>query len=935
MPFNPNAAEDFVNPAFNPEGAEDYVNPRFNKEGAQAAARAAFQRSHDSPESVRRRELDAKGPVSRYFSEWGDDLGRQFDRPLVSEKGLGHDLLQGNLGLLETAASLGTGVTSLVTEPVQELLTGRDVPRGSHVYQPRSEGGRAQADFIGAVSKPAMDLVQEVPTQAAAGAEAAGASPETARELGEGAGRVFEAAAVAAPFKGKAGAPAVAPGAEGVQAGRAATGTVTNKLPKGGAGVMGEARALGFKIDPRTAAMQPERQGMAQTGVIRQDLAGPGMKGRFEVENQKIANAHAAREVALDPNKPLSQQIKPALEQHAKLRQEVANVTPVLIPDSEFAAAADALGARLRDNPALATVPQIEKLRELFKNIETMSGQQALDAISEYRASSKVGLQSIDDFQKHQVARAERDAANALEGLLERSATAGGRPELVEAFRKSRVRAAKIHDIDNALIGDNLNMAALKNIGSENLTGKLQQLARVAEEFPELTRTQSKIAGGSQSLTPSPWIGYRAAGRFLGKGVGDRLISEKFQRRFGDVAEDTGITGRAPEPPAAPDTSVPFEPTGGLPPGRAFRNRGPIGPEVEPTQFTGELLDMPTNTRPGDLTAEQVPPTRGDIDFQPTNFDLASELGLADETGFFPGARVPEEAATTEFVSDQPINRRRNPESMAFAGEERRINGVPDRSAERQRVLERPIGTKPNAGLADELLNDPEFAAAVRGDTRSNRLELHPDDQMPPPLTDKEMLDLGTAPGYAELEAPRGRAAADVADEIDPLDERSAPEIEASRTSFMPPVVNEMMGAAGESMKQLRGEVQNVKYDYGTGEISFDFQGKRRVIEDDGNSPLVDDMGDERMQSYLLKRVLDEGTKRRSASDIVNEMTKLRESKPRPLNKMYGPNPTDAQKASHAKAMREWDAKYRKLKKEHGPALERDNAEFRAKNKKD
>jgi hypothetical protein len=46
-------------------------------------------------------------------------------------------------------------------------------------------------------------------------------------------------------------------------------------------------------------------------------------------------------------------------------------------------------------------------------------------------------------------------------------------------------------------------------------------------------------------------------------------------------------------------------------------------------------------------------------------------------------------------------------------------------------VLDRPIGTRPNAGVADALLEDTGIREAVRGDTMTNRAELNPGDQLP------------------------------------------------------------------------------------------------------------------------------------------------------------------------------------------------------------
>jgi hypothetical protein len=92
---------------------------------------------------------------------------------------------------------------------------------------------------------------------------------------------------------------------------------------------------------------------------------------------------------------------------------------------------------------------------------------------------------------------------------------------------------------------------------------------------------------------------------------------------------------------------------------------------------------------------------------------------------------------TSEVLDMPPTERRVTP--GADRGELERRAGI---LAERQAVLDRPVGTKPNAGLADEMLADPEFEAAVRGDTRSNRVVLNPEEAQPRVVNQEEVARL-------------------------------------------------------------------------------------------------------------------------------------------------------------------------------------------------
>ncbi len=65
----------------------------------------------------------------------------------------------------------------------------------------------------------------------------------------------------------------------------------------------------------------------------------------------------------------------------------------------------------------------------------------------------------------------------------------------------------------------------------------------------------------------------------------------------------------------------------------------------------------------------------------------------------------------------------------------------------------------------------------------------------------------------------------------------------------------------------------------------------------------------------------------KSASDLTRDMADLRDTKPRPLDKLYGTNgPTPAQADQHAQQMRDWNRQYREVSKQQKIALERDNA---------
>jgi hypothetical protein len=66
------------------------------------------------------------------------------------------------------------------------------------------------------------------------------------------------------------------------------------------------------------------------------------------------------------------------------------------------------------------------------------------------------------------------------------------------------------------------------------------------------------------------------------------------------------------------------------------------------------------------------------------------------------------------------------------------------------------------------------------------------------------------------------------------------------------------------------------------------------------------------------------------STQLADLMSKLREVKPRPLEKIFGKSPTDEQKAEYKALSSTWQSQYNKVSAAQKIALERDNAAFRA-----
>lgn len=64
----------------------------------------------------------------------------------------------------------------------------------------------------------------------------------------------------------------------------------------------------------------------------------------------------------------------------------------------------------------------------------------------------------------------------------------------------------------------------------------------------------------------------------------------------------------------------------------------------------------------------------------------------------------------------------------------------------------------------------------------------------------------------------------------------------------------------------------------------------------------------------------------KTANELAGDLALLRAQKPRPLKKLFGPNPTEKQKVAHKAAMSDWEKQYRKLAQLQKRTLDQENA---------
>lgn len=388
-----------------------------------------------------------------------------------------------------------------------------------------------------------------------------------------------------------------------------------------------QARRLDFRVLPSQAKAQAQMNAPAGTfdqsvpGMIREAFVGPDFHTQALIDNQKRTNAWAAKELGVGE---ISEQgLALAKHPHNAVFNEVSRALPYLRRDTDLEAAANALGAARRDNPYLKNTNEVEAVRDRLLSAEVVPTQKALDAIREFRKDANTLYEKVGDTEAEQAATAYRGAADALEGALERQASVLN-PGLIQRLKQARTALAKIHNVEDALDGRNVDAVRLAKIGEKfPLSGYLKEIADVARNFPDTMRTATGRDMEIQSQQGVINSIRLATQRALGHGQGSQLLKDPFQNRLGRA--DPNFDPR-PAPPATPPSPIAdfVPPDPNVPGGADVMPPGPTLPGdlglVDPMANFDTL--PPAEARLGDLTAE-TPPMGGTLP--------AQDLGIADD----------------------------------------------------------------------------------------------------------------------------------------------------------------------------------------------------------------------------------------------------------------------------------------------------------------
>lgn len=275
---------------------------------------------------------------------------------------------------------------------------------------------------------------------------------------------------------------------------------VTNALKSARPGFT-DARAAGYAIPPIDASSEP--------GMVPNALAAWGGKIKTQqaasAKNQAVTNSLAAQELGLPADTVLDETTFAKVRQGANRAYQTLEQTATKIPGGKIQADntflqevvdLDKRGAELRrDFPELAESPDIQALQDSVLKQE-FSPRSGIEAVKRLRFQSKANLKAYNDPAKLELGKAQRDAAESLEDLVERN-LATVSPDAVKAYQDARQLIAKSHDIEVATDpSGNVDARKIASLSQKRpFTGNLKTIADAAGSFPKAMQNPSKFGG--------------------------------------------------------------------------------------------------------------------------------------------------------------------------------------------------------------------------------------------------------------------------------------------------------------------------------------------------------------------------------------------------------------------------------------------------------
>lgn len=401
---------------------------------------------------------------------------------------------------LEDATAMGSGIAGDVAGAATSIAT-QNPKRGEAVrramtYEPRTAGGKAGQEYLAALTAPVGKAVAFVPA-------------------------ALE----------RSGHPIIAQAARaGIDVALGRGGKIGDAARETGESAAKSAIDEGYTIKPSNAG--------GKVGRVVEGYTNSARLGReAAIKNQPITNRIAKQDIGLKPNQVITPMaLKAAKAPHNAVYEEVGEKLGEVPTDGAFKAEIEQIGRSPGNSFPGARSPAIDQLKAAY-SVDRFNAADGIQETRKLRAAARKNIKAPNDPEKNELGHAQLAVSDALERQMERygeklstseeaSAPGGMRvtKTLMQRFRSARQALAKIHSVENALVGSTGDVSApalAKQLArGAPLSGKLKLVADTATKFPEEMRVPEKL----RDKTPtSAFEGYGAYG--VG-GIGGYLLHD-------------------------------------------------------------------------------------------------------------------------------------------------------------------------------------------------------------------------------------------------------------------------------------------------------------------------------------------------------------------------------------------------------------------------
>ncbi len=325
-----------------------------------------------------------------------------------------------------------------------------------------------------------------------------------------------------------------------------------------------EAHNAGYVLPPKMISDKP--------GLIANTLA--GWSGKIKTaqaasdKNQVITDSLAAKALGLGDDAALTPATFTKIRADAgKAYKAVSEAIPAISADQDYLEAVANLGrpgaeAAQRAFPNITKNQGIIDLQDELSSVNQFPTGAGIEIVKELRSQSAANMKNALDPSKQALGYAQRQAADAIDDLVERNLAKGGQGDLAKEYQAARVQIAKSYDVEgatNPATGhvDAQKIAKLAAKGKP-LTGELATIAKVAQAFPKAMQSAAKFGetepvsvldlGASAVAAAHGNFGVGAV--LLGRPIGRAAVLSKSTQNAlvnpGATALDASVLRRAP-----------------------------------------------------------------------------------------------------------------------------------------------------------------------------------------------------------------------------------------------------------------------------------------------------------------------------------------------------------------------------------------------------